>query len=270
MKTVKKNVHFLHNELLRPANPILVNVIGAGGTGSKFMTALMEINHSLLELGHSGLDVHLWDDDIVTPANVGRQRFAESEKGLYKSIAIINRLNRWSGFNWKAETQKFERDSRGNVPENALATIYISCTDNVRSRFEIADIARTLKKQYSYLRDSPKYWLDFGNSKFSGQVVMSTIGKIEQPRSKMFTTVAELPFVTDEFSSLLRESEKTDNTPSCSLAESLDKQDLFINATLAQMGASLLWNLLKSGMTEHRGMFLNLENFRTQPITVGS
>jgi len=270
MKTVKTNVHFLHNELLRPTNPILVNVIGAGGTGSKLMTSLMEINHSLLELGHSGLDVHLWDDDIVTPANIGRQRFAESEKGLYKSVAIINRINRWAGFNWKAETQKFERDKLGNIPENAGATINISCTDNVSSRFEIAHIVRTLKKQYSYHRDVPKYWLDFGNSKFSGQVLLSTIGKIEQPRSKLFTTVAELPFVTDEFTNLLKESEKTDDTPSCSLAESLEKQDLFINATLAQMGASLLWNLLKSGMTEHRGLFLNLENFRTQPIVVGS
>lgn len=268
MKTTKTRVHFLPNNLLNPTNPIPVNVIGAGGTGSKMMTSLMEINHSLIELGHAGLQVYLWDDDMVTSANIGRQRFAESERGLHKSVAVINRINRWSGFNWKAETQRFERDLKGNIPANSSATIYISCTDNVKSRFEIAAILRKLKKQSQYCRDIPTYWLDFGNSKFSGQVLLSTIGKIEQPRSKKFLPLAELPFITDEYKDLLLESEETDDTPSCSLAESLEKQDLFINSTLAQMGGSLLFNLFRNGMTENKGFFLNLKDFRSQPIKV--
>jgi hypothetical protein len=55
------------------------------------------MNHSLIELRHAGLQVRLWDDDIITSANLGRQRFAESETGLYKSVALINRVNRFSG-----------------------------------------------------------------------------------------------------------------------------------------------------------------------------
>ena len=65
---------------------------------------------------------------------------------------------------------------------------------------------------------------------------------------------------------LLKQSEVEDDTPSCSLAEALEKQDLFINSTLAQMGSSLLWNLFRNGMTEIRGFFLNLKNFQSQPI----
>lgn len=269
MKKLKTKVHFLQSDLLSPTNPIRVNIIGSGGTGSKFMTALMEINHSLLELGHAGLQVHLWDDDQVTSANIGRQRFADSERGLYKSVAIINRVNRWSGFNWKAEIKKFERDQHGNIPSNSESAIYVSCTDSIASRFEIAEIIRKLGSEYHH-RDTPRYWMDFGNTKFSGQVVLSTIGKINQPRSKIYDPMPELPFVTDEYADLLIESEKTDDTPSCSLAESLEKQDLFINATLAQMGASLLWNLFRFGMTENRGVFLNLATFRSQAIPVGS
>ena len=109
MNTEKPKVHFTDNYLLNPTNPILVNLIGAGGTGSKVLTALMEMNHSLIELGHSGLQIRLWDDDIVTNANLGRQRFAESETGLYKSVALINRANRFSGTNWKAETLSLRR-----------------------------------------------------------------------------------------------------------------------------------------------------------------
>lgn len=270
MRTQKTNVHFLDNYLLSPTNPIRVSVIGAGGTGSKLMTALMEINHSLLELEHPGLDVSLWDDDIITDANIGRQRFAESELGLFKSQAIVNRLNRWAGTSWKAETCKFERDKDGNIPNKSRASIYISCTDTVASRMEISKILEKINTYTGYHRDTGKYWLDLGNTKFTGQGILSTIGKVEQPTSKKFKTFDTLPSVIDEFATVLRTSELEDDTPSCSLAESLTKQDLFINSTIAQLGASLLWNLLKTGMTVNRGFFLNLENFRSQPIAVGS
>ena len=94
MNTAKTAIHFTDNYLLNPTNPISVNLIGAGGTGSKVLTALMEINESLIALGHAGLQVRLWDDDVITSANLGRQRFAESETGLYKSVALVNRCNR--------------------------------------------------------------------------------------------------------------------------------------------------------------------------------
>jgi len=69
IQSEKTKVHFTDDSLLNPTNPVMVNLIGAGGTGSKVLTALMEMNHSLIELGHAGLQVRLWDDDIVTEAN---------------------------------------------------------------------------------------------------------------------------------------------------------------------------------------------------------
>ena len=96
--------------------------------------------------------------------------------------------------------------------------------------------------------------------------MLSTIGNISQPKSEKYKTIENLPFVTEEFGELLKQSEVEDDTPSCSLAEALEKQDLFINSTLAQMGSSLLWNLFRNGMTEIRGLFLNLKNFQSQPI----
>ncbi|MBO9676320.1 MAG: PRTRC system ThiF family protein [Sphingobacteriaceae bacterium] len=261
----KSRIHFTDNYLLDPPNPIEINLIGAGGTGSKVLTALLEMNHSLNELGHAGLSVRLWDDDIVTNANFGRQRFAESEEGLYKSVALINRANRWAGTNWRAETVKFEKNTLGKMPENAKANIYISCVDSVKARFEIAEILKEVKNSFAY-RNCPKYWMDFGNGKLTGQVVLSTIGTLHQPNSEKYETVANLPCVTDEFGELLKQSETEDDTPSCSLAEALVKQDLFINGTLAQMGSSLLWNMFRNGMTENRGFFLNLRDFRSQPL----
>ncbi len=269
MNTEKTKIHFTDNYLISPTNPITINLIGAGGTGSKVLTALMEINHSLIELGHAGLQVRLWDDDIITSANLGRQRFAECETGLYKSVALVNRANRFSGTSWKAENRKFEKDKFGRLPENAKSTIYITCVDNVQARFGVAEILKEISYRRNYSRDEPKYWLDFGNSQHTGQVLLSTIGTIKQPNSEKYETVASLPFVTEEFGELLKQSEEQDDTPSCSLAEALQKQDLFINGSLAQMGCSLLWDLFRYGMTENRGFFHNLKDYRTQPIKVG-
>lgn len=267
MKTEKTAVHFTDNTLINPANPITINLIGAGGTGSKVATALLEMNHSLIELGHPGLFVRLWDDDIITHANLGRQRFAECETGLHKAVAIINRINRWAGTNWKAVPQKFEKDSLGKLPNHAGAVIYVSCVDSVKSRFEIADILQRLNNGNSY-SNHPLYWMDFGNSQNTGQVILSTIGTIRQPKSEKYETVDSLPFVTDEFGDLLKSSEQLDDTPSCSLAEALEKQDLFINSSLVQMGCSMLWGLFRNGMTPYRGFFHNLKDFTTHPIKV--
>lgn len=267
MNTDKTAVHFTDNYLISPTNPITVNLIGAGGTGSKVLTALMEINESLIALGHAGLQVRLWDDDIITNANLGRQRFFECETGLYKSVALINRINRCIGSNWKSETVKFEKDKFGRLPKNAKAIITITCVDNVQARFGVAEILKELSYHRNY-QDEPKYWLDFGNNQDTGQVLLSTIGEIKQPKSEKYQTVASLPFVTEEYGELLKQSEQEDNTPSCSLAEALEHQDLFINSSLTQMGCSLLWNLFRRGMTEYKGFFHNLKDFRTLPIKV--
>ena len=265
---VKTKVHFTDNALINPTNPITVNLIGAGGTGSQVLTALARMNHALSELNHAGLSVRLWDDDVITEANLGRQLFAESELGLHKSVALINRINRFFGTNWKVETQKFEKDDLGKLKSNMKSEIYISCVDSVKSRFDIAEILNELKIYKGYYRNQCKYWMDFGNSQFTGQVLLSTIGNIKQPNSEKYETVENLPFITEEFGEILKVSESEDDTPSCSLAEALEKQDLFINSTLAQMGSSLLWNLFLNGMTENRGFFLNLKNFQSQPLKI--
>lgn len=109
--------------------------------------------------------------------------------------------------------------------------------------------------------------MDYGNSRQSGQVILATIGNIKQPQSELFETIGKLPSVTEEFGDLLRASD-TEDSPSCSLAEALEKQDLFINSTLVQLGCSMLWQLFRNGYTAQRGLFLNLSDFRAVPLPV--
>ncbi len=269
-KAISKNkiaVHIVNKEILQPYNPVTVNLIGAGGTGGQVLTALARMNQALIALNHPGLMVRVFDDDTVNRANLGRQLFTTAELGLHKSVALINRINRFFGTNWKAIPEKYDKQySLNNI--DASATITIACVDTVQARQDIAHILKILHKTMNNNRSQPLYYMDFGNSRETGQVILSTIGKISQPVSKQYRTVDTLPMVMDEFGELLIASETTDNTPSCSLAEALTKQDLFINSALANVGASLLWQLFREGMLFNRGFFLNLKEFKTQPLKV--
>ncbi|MDP2422163.1 PRTRC system ThiF family protein [Sediminibacterium sp.] len=260
MKTNKPVTHFVDKYLLAPTNPLSVTLIGAGGTGSKVLTELGRINYSLNQLGHPGLFVKVYDDDIITSANCGRQNFARSEIGLPKAAALINRINRFYGTNWKAFQQKIATTNQIN-----FGNIIISCVDTSKARFDLASMLSKSKK--SNHRDRPIYWLDFGNSRFTGQVILATVSKIEQPKSSKFKTVSNLPFITEEYKTLLIQADDL-NEPSCSLEEALNKQDLFINSSLASLGGSLLWSLFREGMTSYRGFFINLKTFSTNPIPI--
>jgi PRTRC genetic system ThiF family protein len=264
----KQAIHVIDNYMVNPTNPITVNLIGAGGTGSRVLTALAEISHSLIALGHPGLHVNLYDDDIVTEANMGRQRFAETELGLKKCVARINNINRFFGTNWKARPERFVGIRSGRIKAGALANLYITCVDNVQTRFDFADFLKDIWNYRRYEQNKPLYWMDMGNSRFTGQAVLSTIGEIKQPDSEKYLTVGLLPMVTDEFRDLLLSAEKEDDTPSCSLPEALQKQDLFINPAICYFGCSLLWQMFREGMLLNRGMFLNLKDLRTQPLAI--
>jgi PRTRC genetic system ThiF family protein len=261
---MKPPVHITDNYLINPTNPVTVNVIGAGGTGSQMLTALARINHALLNLNHPGLIVKAFDDDRISEANLGRQLFSESEVGMYKSVALINRLNRFFGTNWKARTHRFADTLY--TDDTYKANIFVTCVDTAKSRFEVSEMLYELKSYRSLDRDSPLYWMDLGNSRDTGQVILSTIGKVEQPASEKFQPVSELPFITEMFKDQLETADQFDDTPSCSLAEALTKQDLFINSSVATMGASLLWQLFQQGMIFNRGAFINLRTSITQPL----
>jgi len=260
MKSEKKRVHIIHPYLLNPTNRISVNLVGAGGTGSQMLTALARINQALNALGHAGLHVRVFDDDKVQPANLARQLFTENEIGLNKGVALINRINRFFGTNWKAVPERFTKG------KDTTANITVCCVDTIGARIEIEEILRAKLKNTH--RDENIYLLDFGNSRESGQMVLSTVGEIKQPQSETFATIGVLPSLVANYREMLAEGGELDDEPSCSLAEALNKQDLFINSVLANMGSSFLWQMFRVGIIENRGFFLNLGSFCSKQIRI--
>ena len=148
-----------------------------------------------------------------------------------------------------------------------LANITITCTDNIKSRLDLWNTLKAVPVSEYRSYETPLYWMDFGNTQTSGQAVLGTVPKkIKQPVSRLYETVSSLKVITrlGKYASVKEE----DSGPSCSLAEALEKQDLFINSTLAQLGCNILWRMFRHGLIEHHGLYLNLETMKVNPIPV--
>ena len=259
-----KKIHFTDRYLLNPRHPVTVFVIGAGGTGSQVITNLARMSMALQALGHPGLHVTVFDPDTVSQANIGRQLFSETELGLNKAVSLVTRINCFFGYAWTAEPQCFPTR---NFSGESTANIIITCTDNIRSRLTLWKFLKKVRKENISDHSAPIYWMDSGNSQTKGQVIIGTVReKVLQPSSQEYIPMPKMNVITEEVDyAKIKEKE---SGPSCSLAEALEKQDLFINSTLAQLGCNILWIMFRHGMIEHHGLFLNLETMKVNPIGV--
>jgi len=248
--------HYTEQYLLSPQHPVTVALIGCGGTGSSVLTGLARLDAALIMLGHPGLFVAVYDPDIVEEHNIGRQMFSPSDVGHSKAAILTSRINRAYGLNWDSVPAKYcEQDDRMNI--------MITCVDNAKTRMEIQEMLHSESGNGYRYRPYQKhyYWLDFGNSKSSGQVVIGTVREIEQQNGGKPT----LPTIIELYGKQLTDDPQE---PSCSFAASLQHQDLFINSTLANLGLNLLWSMFRDMKLTIHGFFLNLSPLQINSINI--
>ena len=246
--------HYAPKYFMDPTHKISVTVIGVGGNGTEALNDLAKINSSLIALGHNGLHVVAYDDDIVEEPNIGRQKFSPQDIGQNKANVIITRLNRFYGTDWEAIPHRY------NLRDDIYTNIVISCVDNVSTREDVMNSFKNTKHTAEYTK--PFYWMDFGNGKDFGQFILGSI-QIAQPESK-FKTIDILKNVFDIFPNMEKDEDVL--APSCSTREALLKQDLFINSLVVTHGMSLIWELLNSCMITTHGGYVNLAKGTVNPI----
>ena len=248
-----------------------IGLAGAGGNGSHMVGGLARLHTAMRALGHPGLHVHVYDPDTVSPANLGRQLFSAADLGCNKAQVLVNRVNCFFNLQWQAYPTKLTRNS------GQCWDFLIGCVDSAVARQEL--------DRCNFL-----YWLDLGNSAKFGQVVLgetSCPGKRSRPESVAHSfhrnmsknEQAEheewlhwkdhrLPNILCVFPQLKRKRVKEDTTPSCSLAEALEKQDLFINQTVATFALQLLWQFIREGGLDIHGYFINLQTGKVTPLPI--
>jgi PRTRC genetic system ThiF family protein len=238
--------HFIRSDLLN--KKVHMVVVGAGGTGSLVLEGLAKLHLAMLALGHPhGLHVTVVDDDYVSEANVGRQGFYPSDVGLPKATVLANRINMTYGFDWKAVITRVTSDQTVHGVD-----IVIGCVDNRKARKAILDVFQGC------------YWLDIGNREDTGQVVLGEI-----PRKWGRYNPDRLPHAAELFPEVIDEAaDAEDDTPSCSLAEALEKQSLFVNRGVALYALNLLHELFRYGKLDYHGVFVNMRASRTSTLMI--
>jgi PRTRC genetic system ThiF family protein len=229
---------------------VRIGVVGCGGTGSAIAAGLPHLHQAMLASGHPhGLDVTLIDGDRISRTNCVRQPFSESEIGLYKSAVLATRINVFWGLSWKGVTA-FMDESWGHETD-----ILIGCVDSRKAR-------NAMTRTQTYW--NCHYWLDLGNNADNGQFVL---GQPENTRNK--SCELRLPTAAEFFPELIDSKlDRKDKLPSCSALEALERQEPFVNQTLAYQALAMLGRLFRFGRLSYHGGFVNLQTGRTAPIPI--
>ena len=249
------DTHRIHEELLR--RQVRVLVVGCGGTGSAVAAGLPYLHQAMLACGHpGGLHVTLMDGDTISPTNCVRQPFSRSEIGLYKAVVLVNRINIFWGLDWEAVPAHLsDRKALSSSHENGFGRthIVVGCVDTRAARAVIRDTTGNF--------NTVDYWLDIGNNADSGQFILGEpLNQINRRARTRLRSVSELyPEITDP-------DLDNDGLPSCSAAEALERQEPFLNQTLAQHALVLLARLFRYGMTSYCGGFVNLVTGSCAPL----
>jgi len=245
--------HYLHKEITVADGPVSVVLVGCGGTGSQILTGLARLHYALYQLRHPGLHVSVFDGDNVSEANIARQNFSPLDVGRNKAVVSVTKINQFMGLSWKACPFAFDG---ARSDDTVRPSILISAVDSARARTVIGRAAR--------LNPHCLYWLDTGNTRDTGQVILGSLKDIPQPPGR--DAVAALPPV-DELYDLTKVKEKAQG-PSCSLAAALEHQDLLVNTIVASWAVQLLWTGFRQGHLENHGCFIDLESVRVNPLPV--
>ena len=246
--TATKTEHKIPGALLQ--KNVLITVVGCGGTGSAIAAGLPYLHQAIVALGHPhGLDVTLVDGDRISRTNCVRQPFSESEIGLHKATVLATRINLFWGLGWKG-VPHFVDESWGHETD-----ILIGCVDSRAAR-------NAMTRTQTYW--NCHYWLDLGNNADSGQFVL---GQPENQRNK--ARDLRLPTASELFPELINAKlDKKDRLPPCSALEALERQEPFVNQTLAYQALAMLARLFRYGRLSYHGGFVNLRTGRTTSLAV--
>jgi PRTRC genetic system ThiF family protein len=173
---------------------------------------------------------------------------------MNKATVLVNRINMFWGTPWAAVPSAFtEKCVRGY---DQTPDLVIGCVDTRAARKAIHEALASPSQRTTY-------YLDIGNNAASGQYVLGQpINRINRRKAERLRTVSELyPEIVD--------TDAGENPlPSCSAVEALERQEPFINQTLAASALAMLAQLFRYGKLAHHGAFYNAQTGRMSSLAI--
>ncbi len=237
---------------------LCVFLIGVGGTGSWLAPHVARIARLMSEKDEQKVSLFFIDPDRVEAKNIYRQSFANAEIGANKAEALAYRCTAAWGVPVKAFPAPFKAEMISGYEYTRQPWVLIGCVDNWAARLEISKAAKSSSSW------APRWWLDCGNSKNSGQILLgrSDIQKGEIPFGiEGKCTWLPLPHIQSPDLLHNEPTERPVADPinlSCADLALLDAQGLGINARMAAEAADMLLRMLVTGDLRRYQAHLNL------------
>lgn len=152
-------------------------LVGAGGTGS---FAALAIARLVYELGEQGrvVDLSIIDPDRVESGNIPRSNFCTAEIGRLKAQSLGERITSAWGLEVGYACERFEAEKylKQSSSDYRQLTVLVGCVDN---HFARRELHRALDEFQGYrVSEAPNiWWIDAGNGRFSGQVILGSTTK---------------------------------------------------------------------------------------------
>ena len=254
-KTIDLNLDYLNacKLLLPSSNSITLALVGCGGTGSWLATGVVRVARLLIEKFNKAVTLFFIDPDRVEEKNVYRQNFCLAEVGHNKAEALAWRYSAA----WAVEIAAIAQPFKAGLLRNGDLAVVIGCVDNAAARQSIRDDVQ---------HSTRTWWLDCGNHKAAGQVVVGSGGTARKP-FELPGFCSWLPLPSERHPDLLepRLEENIDTSRmSCADMAMIDSQGLAINQRIAAEATDYLVRMLLTHDLQKWGTYMDLASGSTR------
>lgn len=223
-------------------------LVGCGGTGGFVADAVCR-----LLIGRAAT-LTLVDPDVVEPHNVLRQNFARREIGEFKALALARRLADRYGREVCASVRPYDREAHAECfAQPAGLSLLIGAVDNAAARRALAATLSGGRWHGGYgYPHQPIWWLDAGNGRNSGQVLLGNATRAGELRDVFIPDGAgggicrALPAPSFQRPDLLEVPPQPTAVPVLDCAEAVanDEQGATVNQYVAALLAGYVEQLL--------------------------
>ncbi|MCA1553931.1 MAG: ThiF family adenylyltransferase [Chloroflexi bacterium] len=213
--------------LLKSTRRVRLLLVGCGGTGSWLAPDLVRLARAFAR-DERPIELTFVDPDVVEARNVLRQNFCAAELGRAKAQTLALRYGAAWGVEMRAVMDYFDPTSA--PPDWDTLVLLIGCVDNAPAR-------RMMAERLKHNGEVPQlWWLDLGNDRDSGQVLLGSAWQYEQfgEAFKGQTFCQCLPAPSLQEPALLEAQPERAVDASCAAQEA---QSLTINKRLAAEAA---------------------------------
>lgn len=243
-------------------------VVGAGGTGSFLIPAVARLIFELKQQQDKPVSMLIVDPDVVESGNIPRSNFCAAEVGRCKAQTLAERITMAWGLETKFSCEKFDPNKhlKESASDYRSLTVIVGCVDNHIARRDIHEAIDGFRGYSS--SDAPNlWWIDGGNGRSSGQVLLgSNTKRIKPEQHFMGTSICRsLPAPSLIHRDLLTEEKTSPETErlealSCPDRIRLGEQSLNINQRVAVEMADMLTAMFVTRTLKRFASYFDLES----------